>query len=659
MGFKLRPGTSVFGNVTFTPGTNENYVAPPIHQGPPPMTVGWSNAGLSESERVAPAANGMQLYRHDQPYTNVWENRTLHNLPEYLEGLPFTVESASSSAENGIQGTPQTLEEYTFNTSGTLYLLLVSGWGGYDQGPDMDLSMSEVSYGGNGSPYGVLDPSAWTLVEHSVSYLGGGGDYGTHVFSRSVEAGTQSLNNLYYYAFKADAPSSAAPAPSEPLTTYLTNAAAQNISGDGAWGVGAVSNIGAWTGTFDASTGKYTKTSTGMWDSFLDSIDLSGFDQGDEFWFIVGAENMSTEFSNRGYMWNWARTSSESPKFFPVDDGGTAYIQVRSDTGQFEDNVGNFTPLNINLESDVIGAHTQLLLANRYTKSTGKMDTWYSTENPSIGIENITWTKLYNYDLTPGESLTEIKLGGLVRQGTGQVIRLWDASADNVPVQPSSPSAPAPSIVTEGLVFHVDAGNTSSYSGSGTTWTDLSGNGIDGTLVNGPTYSSDDGGKIVFDNSDDYINFASPSLAFGTSPFAMEIWVKVASAPDQFDQIMQGRNPDATSVFWGYRSGNLDFVNNNDTYPLLRKSWPTQGEWTHLVVTRDASNIVSLYRNGVLDGDSNYNAMTFDQTEMTIGSSFGYNVGREVGLARLYVNKGLSAEEVTQNYDDAKSRFGH
>ena len=219
--------------------------------------------------------------------------------------------------------------------------------------------------------------------------------------------------------------------------------------------------------------------------------------------------------------------------------------------------------------------------------------------------------------------------------------------------------APAPSIVTEGLTFHVDAGNISSYSGSGTTWTDLSGNGIDGTFVNGPTYSSDDGGKIVFDNSDDYINFTSPTLAFGTGPFAMEIWVKVTSAPDQFDQIMQGRNPDATGVFWGYRSGNLDFLDNNDSYPLLRKSWPTQGEWTHLVITRDASNIVSLYRNGVLDEGTVSNELSFDQTEMTIGSSFGYNVGREVGLARLYVNKGLNAEEVTQNYDDAKSRFGH
>ena len=250
-----------------------------------------------------------------------------------------------------------------------------------------------------------------------------------------------------------------------------------------------------------------------------------------------------------------------------------------------------------------------------------------------------------------------------VRIVTGEAVYTENFSVPTSPLgvteTPAPAPAPAPSIVTEGLVFYVDAGDTSSYSGSGTTWSDLSGNGVNGTLVNGPTYSSDDGGKIVFDNSNDYVNFSSPSVAFGDGDFAMEIWVKFTSAPDQFDQIMQGRNPDATGVFWGYRHGNLDFVNNNDSYPLLRKTWPTQNEWTHLVLTRDASKTVSLYRNGILDDGTIYNAMSFGQTEISIGSSFGYNVGREVGLARLYVNKGLSADEVVLNYNDAKSRFGH
>src|SRR6056300_246225 len=59
-------------------------------------------------------------------------------------------------------------------------------------------------------------------------------------------------------------------------------------------------------------------------------------------------------------------------------------------------------------------------------------------------------------------------------------------------------------IVTDGLVFYVDAGNSNSYPGSGGTWTDLVG-GNDGTLTNGPTYNSGNGGSIVFDGVDDSV----------------------------------------------------------------------------------------------------------------------------------------------------------
>ena len=62
----------------------------------------------------------------------------------------------------------------------------------------------------------------------------------------------------------------------------------------------------------------------------------------------------------------------------------------------------------------------------------------------------------------------------------------------------------SPKIVTDGLVFAVDAANKKSYPGSGTTWTDLAGSN-DGTLTNGPTFDSGNGGSIVFDGSDDYI----------------------------------------------------------------------------------------------------------------------------------------------------------
>ena len=62
----------------------------------------------------------------------------------------------------------------------------------------------------------------------------------------------------------------------------------------------------------------------------------------------------------------------------------------------------------------------------------------------------------------------------------------------------------SPSIVTNGLVLCLDAANSKSYPGSGTTWTDLSGRGNNGTLVNGVGYNSGNLGSLVFDGVDDY-----------------------------------------------------------------------------------------------------------------------------------------------------------
>mgnify|MGYP000212112688 CR=1 FL=1 len=66
-----------------------------------------------------------------------------------------------------------------------------------------------------------------------------------------------------------------------------------------------------------------------------------------------------------------------------------------------------------------------------------------------------------------------------------------------------SPSRPVSNL--SGLVLHLDAGNTSSYPGTGTTWTDLSGNGYNGTFTNGPIFSAANGGCIVFDGVNDYV----------------------------------------------------------------------------------------------------------------------------------------------------------
>ncbi len=72
----------------------------------------------------------------------------------------------------------------------------------------------------------------------------------------------------------------------------------------------------------------------------------------------------------------------------------------------------------------------------------------------------------------------------------------------------------SPKIVTDGLVLALDAGNTKSYTSGSTTWFDKSGNANNGTLTNGPTFSSANGGSIVFDGVDDRVEFGS----FGSLP---------------------------------------------------------------------------------------------------------------------------------------------
>ena len=72
----------------------------------------------------------------------------------------------------------------------------------------------------------------------------------------------------------------------------------------------------------------------------------------------------------------------------------------------------------------------------------------------------------------------------------------------------------SPAIVTSGLVLCLDAANPKSYSGTGTTWTDLSGNGYNGTLVNSPTFSQ---GVFTFNGSTNYINVSGVNFATGTS----------------------------------------------------------------------------------------------------------------------------------------------
>jgi hypothetical protein len=226
-------------------------------------------------------------------------------------------------------------------------------------------------------------------------------------------------------------------------------------------------------------------------------------------------------------------------------------------------------------------------------------------------------------------------------------------------------------IVTDGLVLWLDAGNTPSYPGTGTAWTDLSGNNNNGTLTNGPTYSSANGGSLVFDGVDDYVTvpYNSNFADFGTNDFTVENWVNITNTTKNYQVVcgthvggvgasgfyFYGRNalqsPLANSQSFGY---NTDRQNNQTV---------ASNTWIHMVVRR-TSGTLTWYQNAVQGAsvaftDNINTGSSFLVGNLNAGSGFPglYALGGKISIVRIY-KKGLTAAEVAQNFNALKARFG-
>ena len=206
----------------------------------------------------------------------------------------------------------------------------------------------------------------------------------------------------------------------------------------------------------------------------------------------------------------------------------------------------------------------------------------------------------------------------------------------------------SPSIVTSGLVLCLDAANPRSYSGTGTTWTDLSGNGNNGTLVNSPTFSQ---GVFTFDGATNYINVSGVNFATGTSTIMGVARYTGATR----GRIINGLNNNWLMGHWGnttenyYAEGWVSAVSSgtNDT------------NWRIMTATSNTTSpSYSLYVNGTLSA-SNTNG-TAGPNGLRIGalgiSSGEFSTG-QCGFVLAY-NRILSAAEILQNYNATKSRFG-
>jgi hypothetical protein len=220
--------------------------------------------------------------------------------------------------------------------------------------------------------------------------------------------------------------------------------------------------------------------------------------------------------------------------------------------------------------------------------------------------------------------------------------------------------AHSPQIITNGLVLALDAGNTKSYVSGSTTWFDKSGRGNNGTLINGPTFNSANGGSIVFDNVDDYATASSAAFTFGTGDFTMDIWIKplsfttyghMLSLPDQNTFTLKF---DTTADSPG---GGVIYYYPNTNYGNTPLWKATVNTWYNITLVR-LSNVAYTYLNGIFTGTSsgfNHN-ITTQNLFIHKGWSVEY-ASSQMAAIKIY-NRALSATEVSQNFNALRGRFG-
>ena len=224
-----------------------------------------------------------------------------------------------------------------------------------------------------------------------------------------------------------------------------------------------------------------------------------------------------------------------------------------------------------------------------------------------------------------------------------------------------------PSIVTNGLVLNLDAANTKSYPGSGTTWSDLSGNRNNGTLTNGPTFSRDGGGSVVLDGIDDNITTINTGgFNVGLNNFTIGLWIYLPSSPTwnyihlfSFDTqtnwaLKASDNVSASSI------AKIYFYGGSETYRSFYDSFGTWNlqfnVWQYVCITRNSSTHKAYY-NGSYVGQYVNTPKSITCTNINLGiASPGEVTKQRRGPVQFY-NRALSDSEITQNYNALKSRF--
>jgi len=209
-------------------------------------------------------------------------------------------------------------------------------------------------------------------------------------------------------------------------------------------------------------------------------------------------------------------------------------------------------------------------------------------------------------------------------------------------------------IVTRGLVLNLDTSAPSSYPGSGTSWSNINGNSNNGTLTNGPTFNSANGGSIVFDGTNDYVECGS-AIITGNNSWSWSSWIYPTSTGTPFF-LGVNSNSQAMVSFWdssnsAVRVGIWADDKLTSTQTILVNTWGLTA-WTW-----DGTTLKS-YTNGVASGTATGFSFNINASVTQIGTAFNSQYfGGRIASTLVY-NRALASAEISQNFNIQRSRFG-
>lgn len=225
-------------------------------------------------------------------------------------------------------------------------------------------------------------------------------------------------------------------------------------------------------------------------------------------------------------------------------------------------------------------------------------------------------------------------------------------------------------IITSSLVLHLDASNSTSYPGSGSSWFDISGNNNNATMFGNTVYSPANEGIMVFDGSGDYLEIAdSISMELTSNQMSIEVWVNFSQLKGYQAILSKPGASDGNGwVLYTETNNVLHFLAGNaGTWTIVLSSGvvPVTNTWYHIVVTRNSSNVWTYYLNNVSRATTTNSFSIPDLATPTSiaryinfpGANLNQTLSGRIGEIRIYKGYALTASDVNNNFNAEKSKY--